>query len=73
MPKKLKRYKVEVGDDHFFFSYGKEITETQLQKTFEAWAAPLQADLFPGLKLRDENGRLLKPKLNMELVPTKEQ
>lgn len=72
MPNTSKRYLVEVGDDHFFFPYGKEITEIQLQRTFEKWVEPYQSELFPGLKLRDEKGQLLKPKLKMKLVPSKE-
>jgi len=72
MPRTSKRYLVEVGDDHFFFPYGKEITETQLRRAFEKWIEPLQSELFPGLKLRDGNGQLLKPKLRVELIPSKE-
>ena len=70
--KKSKRYTVEAGDDQFYFSYGKEITETQLKRVTGHLSKAWQDELLPGLKLKDEDGQLLKPELKVVLVPSKE-
>jgi len=73
MPKKVRKYYVvEVGDDLCFFAYGRGLTETKLLKTFERRLEGLQSEVFPGLKLRNQEGLLLEPRLQVILVPAEE-
>ena len=69
---KQKKYEVVVADDMFFFSFEDMKTETQVQRIFKRRVDKFQSELFPGLRLRDNDGQLLKPKLQIILVPAKE-
>ena len=68
MPKRLPRFTVEVGDDDFYFAFGRVVTQTQVRKICERRIVGLQSEIFPGLRLRSE-GRLLKPELRVVFVP----
>lgn len=66
--------KVFVGDAHQYFAEGREYTLSYLRQVFrkrikqcENCKDPFEA--FPGLVLRDRQGRYWKPKLEVHLVP----
>jgi hypothetical protein len=71
MPK-APRYTVEVGDAHFYFAHGRKITEKKLEAVFQERIEGLQTEMFPGLRVRDIEGQLLKPRLQVVLVPEEE-
>lgn len=70
MVKKMNRYEVEVADDDFYFVFGKTVTDSQFVKNCERRISGLHSEIFPGLRLRNKfNNQLLKPKLQVILVP----
>jgi hypothetical protein len=73
MAKKRIRFTIEVGDDDFYFKFGRVMTDTQIREVCERRIKGLQSEIFPGLRLRSKlDGRLLKPKLQVVLVPAEE-
>ena len=68
--------KVHVGDAHLYFTEGIEYSLSYLRQVFkkrirkcECCNEPLE--LFPGLVLRDKEGRLWEAKLEVQIVPLK--
>lgn len=68
--------KVYVGDADYYFRAGSEYNLSYLRQVFrnrikkcEVCKEPFE--IFPGLVLEDSNGRLWKPKLEVQLVPAK--
>ena len=73
MAKKRMRFTVEVGDGDSYFKFGRTLTDTQIREVCEHRIKGLQSEIFPGLRLRSKlDGRLLKPKLRVILVPAEE-
>lgn len=73
MPKRLPRFKVVVADADLFFAFNRNLKERELIAMFERRIEPLQSEVFPGLILKDDDGDLLKPKLQVILVPAEEK
>ena len=64
------------GDAHLYFEEGSEYALSYLRQVFrnrikkcEGCKEPFE--LFPGLILKDSDGRLWRPKLEVQLVPHK--
>jgi len=73
MPKRLPRLKVIRADAEFYFAFKRSMKESEVHKIFEQYTEPLQSEIFPGLILRDEEGNMLKPRLQVVLVPIEEE
>jgi len=77
MPKKVTKKKpmftVHTGDADCWFPYGATHDELELEQIFERRIKGWDMELFPGLKLRDHKGQLLEPRLQVILVPAKEE
>ena len=68
--------KIHVGDSHYYFKEGVEYTFSRLRQIFrkairkcDGCKEPLE--VFPGLVLRDSEGRLWETKLEVQIVPLK--
>lgn len=67
-------FKVRVGDTTYYFAANKLYQDSYLRQVFKkkiqqchSCANPIE--LFPGLVLEDEKGKLWKPELQVHLVP----
>jgi hypothetical protein len=63
------------GDAHLYFEEGDEYTLSYLRQVFRKRTTKCEGckepiELFPHLVLQDADGRLWKPKLEVQLVPT---
>lgn len=72
MAKKQPKYFVYCGDAHLCFGFSRSYRLGQLEEVFRQKVKPLQDEFFPGLVLRDDAGNLLKPELQVHLVPAEE-
>lgn len=68
--KKIQKYQVHCGDAWKMFTYGTWWKITQLMARLNEFLGGI--DFVPGLVLRDEEGRLFKPILQVHLVPAEE-
>ena len=64
------------GDAHLYFEEGDEYALSYLRQVFRKRIKKCEAckepfELFPNLVLQDSNGKLWKPKLEVQLVPAK--
>jgi hypothetical protein len=64
------RYVVHTGDTTYYFEHGRLYRQSYLNRVFKKKIAPVE--LFPGLVLRDGQGNLWKPELQVTLVPAEE-
>jgi len=73
---KKKAYRVDCGDASFYFEQGRLYNEKYLQEVFRKRLLERLAnndpDLFPGVRFRDGAGKLLKPQVQVVLVPAEE-
>lgn len=65
---------VHQGDAHLYFEEENEYALSYLRQVFRKRIKKCEAckepfELFPGLVLQDSNGKLWKPKLEVQLVP----
>lgn len=72
MPARMPRFTVECEDEDYYFKFGRVLKERQVLEIFEQRIQPWKSYLFPGLRLKDDAGNLLVPKLQVVLVPAKE-
>lgn len=70
MSRKDARYVVHTGDTTFYFECGRLYRESYLKQVFKKRIK--HVELFPGLVLRDGSGNLVKPELQVVLVPAPE-
>jgi hypothetical protein len=61
------------GDSTFFFAFNRSLKESDVARICDSRIATLQTEIFPGLLLRDEEGNILKPELQVVLVPAEEE
>ena len=66
------RFVIHCGDTSLHFAYGKLYRLSYLEKTFKQALEPFSENFFPGLVLRDGAGNLVKPQLQVVLVPASE-
>jgi len=64
---RIPEYLVHCGDAWNLFAYGGKWKVTHLTNKLNELLARI--DFLPGLVLRDEEGKLLKPVLQVHLVP----
>ena len=68
MPR-LPRFTVRAGDSDFYFRFGRELKQSEVEQIFDSRIAALRSTIFPGLVLQDETGGLWRPALQVALVP----
>ena len=73
---KKKSYLVDCGDASFYFEEGRLYNERYLKEVFKRRLLERLAnndpDIFPGVRFRDGAGNLVKPQVQVVLVPAEE-
>lgn len=64
---------VDCGDSDFYFRFGRKLKLSEVEAIFAQRITTWQAQLFPGLRFKDDRGLLWKPELRVELVPPKSE
>ena len=65
------RYTVHTGDTSYYFAHGRSYVWSYLKRVFRKRISPID-NPYPGLVLRDDEGTLWKPELQVVLVPAPE-
>jgi hypothetical protein len=67
------RYTITCGDADYYFKRGRTLKESEVHHIFRDRILIWRHQLFPGLLVRNEQGQVMHPDLQVVLIPTEER